>query len=95
LEITVSLILLSVLVFPPLALALREVLDRLLFNETASLLAKKLTSKGAATSETENEQSAVYDGMITVEIPIHEPQVVAYEPVLPPGDEQGIEIIKA
>lgn len=50
-----------------------------------------MTEASAGTGQ--DDKMAVYDGMITVEIPVLEPQVVAYEPVIPPGEEPQIEFI--
>ena len=87
-ELIASLILLSVFVIPPMALAGMEVIDRLFSNGAQGNL-----SKGQSILETNQEESSLYDGMITVEIPVMEPQDVAYEPVLPPGDDNGIELV--
>ena len=89
-ELIFSLVLLAVLVVPPLYLASREVLARV-----TNLCAGQVHShhRVEEPADAPGEVSdTVYDGMITVEIPVLSPQVVAYEP--PPNVDTDIEIIR-
>lgn len=84
-ELTLGLILLAVLAILLIVFAASKGLLGRLFKFGKS------ASNNVATSP-EGEEPAVYDGMITVEIPVSDPQVVAYES--PSQFESEIEIIK-
>lgn len=91
-ESITSLILLVALILPPLFLAGREIIYWLFIDETRPLFGKRgeqETAPGHIT-DAEWETPPMYDGMITVEIPVSDPQVIAYEP---PGQEDEEEII--
>jgi len=92
-ETITSLIFLSVLLIPPMMLAGKEVMDVLFFDKTGAVFGKHHKMKQTANKDTNHDQAAVYDGMATVEIPVFEPQVVAYEPVLSPDEDYGIELL--
>ena len=75
---------------PPAYLAGREVLT-LLSNLYFGLVRSHHQAVESADGTVE-APAAIYDGMITVEIPISTPQIVAYE--LPPNADTEIEIIR-
>ena len=83
-EAITGLVLLLLLVIPPMMMAGSEILSLLLENNND--MSDKIIPP-------EQEPTPVYDGMSTVEIPVMGPQVVAYEPVLPPGEEFEIELV--
>ncbi len=89
-EVITSLILLSVLVLPPMVLAGKEAVE-MFFSDQVTIRTGQ--ADVATSGEAESSTMSVYDGMDTVEIPVMEPQVVAYEPVLPPGDDGQVEFI--
>lgn len=94
-DLITSLIFLVVLIVPPLYLAGRKVLRRLSSDETAAPLGKRArpqdSSDQLATEQRDNSQ--VYDGMITIEIPVADAQVIAYEPLSDTGLGLDDEII--
>lgn len=89
-EVITSLILLSILVLPPMMLAGKEAVELFFPNQNSS---RPGQLDAPTSSDSDQAKAAVYDGMATVEIPVMEPQVVAYEPVLPPGEDDQIEFI--
>lgn len=94
-ELITGLILLGILIVPPLFLVGRRVLNRLFFDEANVLFGKRGKFKDAHDryNDEQWENSPVYDGMITVEIPVVDGQVIAYEP-LPDtafgGDDENV-----
>ena len=86
-ELVASLILLVVLIVPPFYLAGREVLTMFFFDEADAVSGKHRRD------EPEWETPPVFDGMITVEIPVSDNQVVAYDPVLEADPDDEPEII--
>ena len=92
-ETITSLIFLSVFLIPPMMLAGKEAMDVLFLNKLKALLARQGLEKDTECQATKQDQPAVYDGMATVEIPVFGPQIVAYEPVLPPGEDYSIELL--
>lgn len=83
-ELILSLILVAALVIGLTCWAGKLLLEHIRFSAgTASMHSKPSTGIGA--------DQSVYDGMSTVEIPVLEPQVVAYEP--PPQIDDDIEIL--
>jgi len=75
-ELIISLILLVILIIPPLFLAGRKVLNRRLSDEAGALFGKRSEAK-----DVQWENGPVYDGMITVKLPVTDIQVIAYEPL--------------
>lgn len=87
-EIIISLILVTMVVILLAGLTGKGNLGKVFGRHTSG-------RKDVADRGVEQEQgNAVFDGMITVEIPIQEPQEVAYEPVLPHGEDSDIEIVE-
>ena len=89
-ELIFSLIVLAVLVIPPVYLAGREMLTFVTTVCSGQVHSHKAVEDSA--ESTVADPANVYDGMITVEIPVSSPQVVAYEP--PPNVDADIEIIR-
>lgn len=95
-ELLTSLILLVVLA-PPLFLAGKEAVEILLFNETGFRFGKRGQAGDVrnrhAGGEADPQAASVYDGMITVEIPVSGHQVVAYEPPPQIAGDGEVEVI--
>lgn len=87
-ETVTSLVLLTIFVVPPITLAGKEAIELLIIKANRSI------RTGGNLVDNEQKTDSVYDGMNTVEIPVYEPQVIAYESVLPNADEH-IEIIES
>ena len=90
-ELILGLTLLAVLILPPMLLAGYEVIEEVFINQSywdLDKLVMIITQQSGVSMENEN---TVYDGMITVEIPVSEPQEVAYEPY--PQLDVEVEII--
>lgn len=87
-EFITSLIILFLLILPPFYLAGRELFMTVIPNRHGVPV-----SAGQPEEEPEWENSQVYDGMITVEIPVYDNQVVAYDPVFETDFAEELEII--
>lgn len=82
-DLNLSLILLVILIAPPLFLAGKELLNHLFFDEADALFGRRGEVKDARDrfSDTQGDNAAAYDGMITVEIPAHENEAIAHQPL--------------
>lgn len=86
-ELNTSLIILVVLIAPPLFLLGRKVLNRLFFDEADALFGKRGKLKDAPDrhNDESSDNSSVYDGMITIELPVSDSPLAGDDNIVEPG----------